>query len=111
MEKSSEVYRRNNNGPKTLPCGTPVHLYAHLVMAYAHLALVYSHLGMVYAHLVMVYAHLVMVCDHLVSRSPSLYFTVKEIIQVYRYKIIIMIIYIFVQTLFFLQMWQHCTHR
>ena len=23
MEKSSEVYRRNNNGPKTLPCGTP----------------------------------------------------------------------------------------
>ena len=21
--KSSEVYRRNNNGPKTLPCGTP----------------------------------------------------------------------------------------
>ena len=23
MEKSSEVYRRNNNGPKTLPCGNP----------------------------------------------------------------------------------------
>ena len=23
MEKSSEVYKRNNNGPKTLPCGTP----------------------------------------------------------------------------------------
>ena len=23
MEKNSEVYRRNNNGPKTLPCGTP----------------------------------------------------------------------------------------
>ena len=23
MEKSSEVYRRNNNRPKTLPCGTP----------------------------------------------------------------------------------------
>ena len=23
MEKSSEVYRKNNNGPKTLPCGTP----------------------------------------------------------------------------------------
>ena len=23
MEKSSEVYRRNNNGPKTLSCGTP----------------------------------------------------------------------------------------
>ena len=23
MEKSSDVYRRNNNGPKTLPCGAP----------------------------------------------------------------------------------------
>ena len=23
MEKSSEVYRKNNNGPRTLPCGTP----------------------------------------------------------------------------------------
>ena len=23
MEKNSEVYRRNNNGPKPLPCGTP----------------------------------------------------------------------------------------
>ena len=23
MERSSEVYWRNNNGPKTLPCGTP----------------------------------------------------------------------------------------
>ena len=23
MEKSSEVHRRNNNGPKTLPCSTP----------------------------------------------------------------------------------------
>ena len=23
MEKSSEVYRRNNNGPKTMACGTP----------------------------------------------------------------------------------------
>ena len=23
MEKCPEVYRRNNNGPKTLPCGTP----------------------------------------------------------------------------------------
>ena len=24
LEKSSEVYRRNNNGPQTLPCGTPI---------------------------------------------------------------------------------------
>ena len=23
MKKNSKVYRRNNNGPKTLPCGTP----------------------------------------------------------------------------------------
>ena len=23
MEKKSELYRRKNNGPKTLPCGTP----------------------------------------------------------------------------------------
>ena len=23
MEKSFEVYRTNNNGPKTVPCGTP----------------------------------------------------------------------------------------
>ena len=29
MEKSSEVYRRNNNWPKTLACGTPDTTFTH----------------------------------------------------------------------------------